>query len=75
MAKTECMMHQCNQCPDHSELRAFWCELLQGFDDISSKQWETTDRCILATHSALVEEHGVTKTFLEVGILKELGKF
>ena len=35
----EHIMHQCDQFPDDSEFRAFLCELLQGFDDISFKQW------------------------------------
>ena len=34
---TECIMRQCDQWPDDSELKAFLCELLQGFDDISFK--------------------------------------
>ena len=34
----ECMMCQCDQWPDDSELRTYLCELLQGFDDISIKQ-------------------------------------
>ena len=35
--KRECMMRQCDQCPDDSELRAFSSEVLQRFNDISFK--------------------------------------
>ena len=48
----EQIMRQCDQCPDDLELMAFLCELLQDFDDISFKQWQTTDKCTLMAHSA-----------------------
>ena len=51
------IMRQCDQCPDDSESRVLMCELLQGFDDISFKKWQTTDKCTLMNHSAPVEEY------------------
>ena len=57
MTKTENAWCVSDQCPDDSELRVFSCKLLQRFDDISFKQWQTTNSCTLMTHSAPVEEY------------------
>ena len=50
-------MRQYDQCPDDSESRTLMCDLLQRFDDISFKMWQTTDKCTLMNHSAPVEEY------------------
>ena len=54
-----CMMHRCDKCPGKSSLKKFIEEKFQEInfeDEISYKQWESTDRTILRTITSSCDE-------------------
>ena len=58
--KKECMLHRCPDCPGKAALDDYLLELTQetydADDEITFKQWVSTDRTTIVTQQATIEE-------------------